>query len=804
NRSSESLPQILSMITKEWGYENRFYADESNKAEQKKYEEQLKKCFEFPEGLPSQSSQWQKQIKKWSAKMVDCLPLLQKSMSDGSFRLILHYSRLCLMVGDHYYSSQDRDPKCQSSLNLFANTGKKTSTNEWVLKQKLDEHLVGVAKNALNLAHLLPAFENQLPFVEDAKELRKKSPSNSNYIWQDKAVNKIKIWQEQTLVTNSSKIQDLALQTSKSQDLKSTSSTVYQSTNRYGFFAVNMASTGCGKTFANAKIMQALSDDGKRLRYTLALGLRTLTLQTGDEYRERIHLDETELAVVIGSKAVKELHEYNKASENKIRELEQNGQNSNGFDEIDYEQSGSESMEDLLDEDVYYECSIPETNLTTVLGSKDNKKSENNRKFLYAPVLVCTIDHLMSATETKRGGRYMLPALRLLSSDLVIDEVDDFNGNDLIAIGRLIHLAGMSGCKVMISSATIPPDLAEGYFNAYREGWELYSKTRDANASIGCCWIDEFNTKVESVANYNDTSTLPKTEQSILSLNSDYKAIHSSFINKRVEKLKNQPVKRKANIVECQEIILNYTPPISNVQTREKKKDEIPTYEQAYFEKIKNAIIEKHLNYNTAYNHRNTTDSQHLMTGYQSHQLDKSHQSDKKISFGVVRVAHIKTCISLAKHLIESEWEDSFAPKIMAYHSRQVLLLRSEQEKHLDQVLKRKESQGEDPAAFENKIIRKHIENSRAENIIFILVATPVEEVGRDHDFDWAVVEPSSFRSIIQLAGRVMRHREQILFDLNNNPKKPNIALMQYNLKALEFAIQNIDAATNKRESYKD
>ena len=71
----------------------------------------------------------------------------------------------------------------------------------------------------------------------------------------------------------------------------------------------------------------------------------------------------------------------------------------------------------------------------------------------------------MGATETTRGGRYILPSLRLMSSDLVIDEVDDFTGADSIAIGRLIHLAGMLGRKVMISSATIPPSLAEGYFN---------------------------------------------------------------------------------------------------------------------------------------------------------------------------------------------------------------------------------------------------------------------------------------------------------------------------------------------------
>ena len=89
---------------------------------------------------------------------------------------------------------------------------------------------------------------------------------------------------------------------------------------------------------------------------------------------------------------------------------------------------------------------------------------KKHKQFLHAPVLTCTIDYIIKATEITRGGRYILPTLRLMSSDLVIDEIDDFDNQDLIAIGRLIHLAGMLGRKVMISSATIPPDLAEGYF----------------------------------------------------------------------------------------------------------------------------------------------------------------------------------------------------------------------------------------------------------------------------------------------------------------------------------------------------
>jgi len=281
----------------------------------------------------------------------------------------------------------------------------------------LDEHLFGVAKNALRTAHLLPAFEEKPPVATDIRSLKKPSPAA--FRWQDLAVIKINRWKKSKANTEQAA------------------------------FVVNMASTGCGKTFANAKVMRALSNDGESLRYILALGLRTLTLQTGDEYRERIGLDSSELAVLIGSKAVTELHQQAK--------IEQ--------DERDDSFTGSESEQPLLDEYIDYDCDIPEEGLATVLTQ------DKDRKFLYAPVLACTIDHIMTATETKRGGRYILPSLRLMSSDLVIDEIDDFTGSDLIAIGRLIHLAGMLGRKVMISSATIPPDLAEGYFNAYKKGW---------------------------------------------------------------------------------------------------------------------------------------------------------------------------------------------------------------------------------------------------------------------------------------------------------------------------------------------
>jgi CRISPR-associated endonuclease/helicase Cas3 len=545
---------------------------------------------------------------------------------------------------------------------------------------------------------MLPLFETQTPRVHDVRSLKKKSPPR--FQWQDKSVNKIKSYRKSLPKRNSNTCQP--------------------------FFIINMASTGEGKTLANAKVMRALSKDGDSLRYVLALGLRTLTLQTGDEYRERIGLDETELAVLIGSKAVTELHYRNKTCDNED-------------DMGTLASTGTESMDSLMDEDIDFDCEIPEQGLATVL--KDNR----DKNFFYAPVLACTIDHLMGATETKRGGRYILPHLRLMSSDLVIDEVDDFNGSDLIAIGRLIHLAGMLGRKVMLSSATIPPDLAEGYFNAYRKGWEMFQTTRDVGRQIGCAWIDEFNTTIESIAEISDSNNQER-----------YKELHHQFIEKRIKNLHKEIVKRKGCIVDCNHLYSFPQDPIESF------KDNSLTIKEGYFEKIKHTVIEMH-------QHHNTVDG----------------NTQKKVSFGVVRVANIEPCIDLAQHLLKTDWPENFEPKIMAYHSRQVLLLRNEQEKHLDIVLKRKEKKGEQPAAFINSIIRKHIESCGAENITFIVVATPVEEVGRDHDFDWAIIEPSSYRSIIQLAGRILRHR-------NLSIGTPNIALLQYNLKALLYGPEKI------------
>lgn len=661
--TNTDLNSLLSKISPDWGYENRF----------EDYQTLLTKCLQFPKGLLSDSCRWISELKRCAKDLSHHLPMLEQAMNDGCWRLVLHHARLSLMLGDHYYSSQANDLQWKTDSELYANTD--PSSKE--LKQKLDEHLVNVAQVTVNTVKLLPFFESEPLKATELTELAPKANTPKIFRWQDKAVRCVTQWRQET--------------EDKSQ----------------GYFVVNMASTGCGKTIANAKVMQAFSEDGESLRFILALGLRTLTLQTGDEYKERLKLKESDLAVLIGSKAIYELHQSGKKIDK---------------DEVESESAelGSESLESLQDEgdEVHWQGVLPEEELTTVLTK------EKDRKLLYAPVLTCTIDHIMAATETKRGGRYILPCLRLMSSDLVIDEIDDFIGDDLIAIGRLVHLAGMLGRKVMISSATITPDLALGLYNAYRQGWAIFAASRDRSTNVNCVLIDEFNTECHFVGSHDDD--VP-----------NYTRIHEAFVSKRVGKLKQQDARRKAEIIPC-------------------NKESSLDIKSEYFETVKQAVLEKH--------------TQHFT-------LENEHQIH--VSFGVVRVANIKPCVELTQYLLSCEWPQDTEIRCMAYHSQQVLLLRHVQEKHLDEVLKRKEKDGEPPLTFDNEVIRGHFASCKAKNLIFILVATPVEEVGRDHDFDWAVLEPSSFRSMIQMAGRVRRHRQ-------GEVASPNIGLMQYNLKGFK------------------
>ncbi|HIU73935.1 MAG TPA: type I-F CRISPR-associated helicase Cas3 [Candidatus Aphodousia faecipullorum] len=650
------IVDVMSQIKADWGYENPSFLRPSG---------ELIRLSDLRD-----SASWRRLLKKWADRLFENKELLTAAFQNGSWRLIAEYSRLCLTLGDHSFSSLEK-PLIESQCQLFANT----DSDSKKLKQRLDDHLVGVCKKALEVAHYLPQFPLKMEYAHDLRVLAKQSPER--FRWQDKAVKAIEDFRK----NNDQDAPDDA------------------------YFVVNMASTGQGKTIANAKMMRALSPDRSELRYTLALGLRTLTLQTGTSYREDIHLQKDDLAIVIGSDTIRRLYEKVQLTQSNTIEQEDSKTLFNINNSVEYTPSVQYDFLDVLFQ----------------------RNEEKFKAFLYKPVLCCTIDHLMSATEATRGGRFLLPTLRLMTSDLIIDEIDDFGVGDLVAIARLVHLAGMFGRKVMISSATIAPDLALGLFDAYQHGRVLYDQFKGKSGSkIHCLWVDEFKSDLSNVSTGKDCCP-------------EFEALHAKFVQKRCARLQNQITKQLAYLIKID------------------KKDEQESSQDAlcsYFEKIKDSLLLLH-------------DSQ----------SDTDSETGKRVSFGLVRMANVKPCIQFSQFLLSVRHPD-YEFKVLTYHSRELLLLRNAKEKYLDTVFRRKKDNSSH--TLHNSIVRQHILHTSKKNVVFVVVSTPVEEVGRDHDFDWCVVEPSSMRSIIQLAGRVRRHRPQ-----STDVVQPNVGILQFNLKAM-------------------
>lgn len=663
---------------------------------------QLKSFWRF-EHVVINSTAWQKNIRRWAKKALNDPTLMQisqqaidddKAISDP---FLLHLSRLCLMVGDHNYSSlKEDDSRCikvdSSFKNLAANTDRTASTP--TVKQSLEEHLLGVGAFTAHFSRVLPIIASEMPTLRNHDPLAKPT-GIERFKWQNQAFKMTYGLQE--------------------------------ATRKHGFFGVNMASTGAGKTIGNARIMYALADPKKGARFTIALGLRILTLQTGLSFRKNLKLAGDQLAILVGGSANKKLFEL--AYDNKTNDITDIIGEYKKDDEPDNESTsfGSESSEDLLDEivdsDIDYQ-DYEALNLDTVIASP------KARDLIFAPIVTCTVDHIIQASECKRGGKYIAPMLRLLSSDLILDEPDDFDQADLPALSRLVHLAGLFGTRVLLSSATLTPDLVTGLFEAYMEGRKLFNQSQNKpTPKVVCAWFDE-QPKAMLSEQCSDVN--------------DFQNSHKQFCEKRASYLAQQPIRRKAEILPFS---ANYT------------KDKMSQFYDTLAQTLVDAAIGLH------YKHHEVSDNKL--------QADK----DVRASIGLIRVANINNITNIAMQLFKADGitvPDDTVIHVACYHAKQLLLLRNALENKLDRILDRSDSK---VGIFNHSEIKQAIANNPNKNHIFMVLATPVAEVGRDHDYDWAIVEPSSMRSIIQLAGRVWRHRPDKVAN------EPNILLLQYNIR---------------------
>lgn len=645
-------------------------------------------CWEFPEGLPFESGDWCRRAQDVARSMLKRPGFVQRAARFLDDPHIMHLSRLALMLADHHYSSGPPDPHYgDPSFPLHANTDRKTGS----LKQRLDEHLAGVGSHARRIVRALPRLERELPRIARAKSFQRRS-EDDRFRWQDKAYDVASALREQSA--------------------------------EHGFFGINMASTGCGKTLANGRILYGLANPRRGVRFTIALGLRTLTLQTGDAYRKRLGLGDDDLAVMVGGGAVRELFELGK------EELSQVSL---------FDQAGSESAESLLDagEHVHYEGSIADSPLKRWLQANPQAT-----KLVQAPVLACTIDHLVPATESLRGGRQIAPMLRLMTSDLILDEPDDFDLADLPALSRLVHWAGLLGSRLVLSSATLPPSLVEGLFNAYRAGRSAFQQNRGTpgrRLSIPCAWFDEFGCQTGTA---DDVAA--------------FREVHDAFVARRIQRLRKTEARRQVRLVPV------VAPSKDRTVVCDALAESLPEWMSA------------------VHAHHHTVDP----------------KTEKRVSFGLVRMANINPLIAVGRSLFSRGAPANIRIHLCVYHARYPLLVRSAIERRLDRVLQR----GNELAVFEEKSVRGALDAHAEADHLFVVLASPVAEVGRDHDYDWAIVEPSSMRSIIQLAGRIRRHRA-------GKCERPNLLLLKQNVKCLRgirpsFSQPGFESSDHRLEIY--
>lgn len=676
--------------------------------------DEVAQCWQIaPADLPLASCAWRQHCAPVAAWLLDASQLTQRhTQVDDAYTH--HVGRLALMLADHHYSAQrflgrHHDPDHRP----FANTRFDTNDHgqkQRVYNQPLDDHLIGVNQAVRQFMGQLPHLAEQLPRLTHKRALHRHS-KHPRFAWQNRAY-------------------ELA------QRLQGAS-------RQQGFFGVNMASTGCGKTLANARIMYGLAGTAEGARFCIALGLRTLTLQTGRALGERMNLDEFEQTVLVGGGAVRALQEHFDGARHEppAQPMPMEGIKSVGVSEAVAERLGSASLASLDEPDRFGvgEIDLPEGSLL----AQWLDDHPDLRKLLAAPVLTCTIDHLMPATESLRGGHQIAPMLRLMTSDLILDEPDDFGIEDVYALSRLVYWAGLLGSRVLLSSATLDPATVAGLFAAYRAGRSHHRRHRVAAGvpeGICCAWFDEHGCR---------SSEAEDTEK--------YLAQHERFVAERLHHLAQQGQRRHLERVALVANVSAATPvPIKGLSSARRA--------GRFAQPIKESVPDLWV--------------RHVVASInQAHQHNRwmGQDGSKTVSMGLLRMANIDPLVRTAKALIQQAPPANTRWHVLVYHSRLPLLCRSALEHELDGLLNR--TDGRSP--WQHPWVQQALAEFPEQHHVFILCASPVAEVGRDWDLDWAVVEPSSMRSMIQLLGRIRRHRPEAW-------AHPNVWLLDTNWRSLQ------------------
>ena len=622
----------------------------------------LRRRLEIAPGKPFWHEQW------WLDALVKHAKFLANIKGDIFGEMTL---RASLMFADHLGSSQKKFS--DQHHEFLANT----DFIKRVPADSLSKHTTRVYKNAAKTIDIFFRYKDSFPSIDEAQlpvdVAFPRPPTDKKFVWQSNA-------------------SDRAREICEASE--------------GGFFACLIAGTGTGKTRAAPTILAnaAMADTriGRRyFRVCLALGLRVLTTQSAQEYVSDLGFSAHDVAVLVGQMPL----DFD-ATSNTQANYGENGSESlltlPSWLQIESVKGAVPEIGEMGEEDWLRTLSLNTQRglpaICDVILEAAGNRNPNGRRLLEPPVLVGTIDHLMDVASPV-NSRFLIQSVRVATSDLIIDEIDQFNGEDIAAIGRLIYQSASMGRRVIIMSATLTSDIASALFASYTAGWSKFSSAHDFRNNV--------NVLVTGDSPASCFTTTEKTE---------FSNIFNSCRTSVLKNLETTPVSRRSEILEPCDTWGELMQQIDNQCSR--------------------------------------------LHDLNAFTVDGPSGKKFTISVGLVRLTRISHTASVAAQL-QSGITSSRLRILLCLHSQFPRLQRGWIETRLRRALNRK---GENPN--EGVISLCHAEGLFEKatafgvcNIEVVVVTSPVIETGNDLDFDWAILDPISTRSIIQSAGRVWRHR---------------------------------------------
>jgi len=337
-------------------------------------------------------------------------------------------------------------------------------------------------------------------------------------------------------------------------------------------------------------------------------------------------------------------------------------------------------------------------------------------KLIGVPAIISTIDFIINAGNVGKQANHAIAMLKLKDNVLILDEIDSYDPNQLIDVAKTIEIAGMMNCDIILSSATTPSPIVKMLYKVFYNG--VKNRLMDSTINIPVVFINERSHEGYNINDCHDVVTK-----------------YESFCTKNIPATKT----KFYEIIKVGD---------NNIFDRDSD-----TRETVWFETIRDSVPAFHSNNNT------------LIDGV-------------RVSFGFVRCSNITPLISFCKFMSATHDNSDYTLRLCAYHSSITMLHRGNMERKLDHILKRKSNTTTLPSDEDITSAVSAAKRDGNSDVIFIVVASPVEEIGRDHDFDWGIFEFSSMHSFIQSAGRINRHR-------GIDVSIPNIGVLQYTYKTM-------------------